>query len=455
MKLFTSEINNKLFKQYPLGNDLDKQKVVSKLFNPYGNGRWFLLNSDPNDPNYLWAIVEMGGEVEIGSVSRNELESIRVTKWGLPLERDLSFSPKNAKEVFEGLLEGKHFAKGGSVADSNKQMLLNQAEGFEHHAEEFESAVKKADEIPAWVVAKSQRASTDLSDITHYLDGENEQKREMKEGEEYAKGGKLDINKIREEYEENEDNNAHSENVVLLAKYFGSESDLRDAKTILAKHEAIGSLPPYLMKERDELSRRLYKKMVEASQDKMAMGGYMAKGGEDRYKLKGNNFGEQIESGQKFKALISKVHENQSGDHKHPENFIKEIAYTGKIVKNDGSNYLKDYSYKGTLTKFEFLDDKDFIEALKYVDRPSIKSFKFEDGGYMANGGIVDPMATVNEIARLSGLRPIAVAEWGDKNNINLVIVLKDLKSKKIKGVDLMTAIVGNPNNKYSKELLA
>jgi hypothetical protein len=74
---------------------------------------------------------------------------------------------------------------------------------------------------------------------------------------------------------------------------------------------------------------------------------------------------------------------------------------------------------------------------------------------YLAKGGETDPMASVNEISRLTGLRPIAVAEWGDKNNINLSVVLKDLKSKKIKGMDLMTAVVGKPNNKYQKELLA
>jgi hypothetical protein len=77
-------------------------------------------------------------------------------------------------------------------ASENKEMLLNQAEEFEHHSEEFESAVKKSDYIPAWVVAKSERASTDLSDITHYLDGENEQREEMTEGEEeYADGGEI------------------------------------------------------------------------------------------------------------------------------------------------------------------------------------------------------------------------------------------------------------------------
>jgi len=119
--------------------------------------------------------------------------------------------------------------------------------------------------------------------------------------------------------------------------------------------------------------------------------GMMANGGEIRYKLKGNNFGQQIESGQKFKSLISKTFENQSGENIYPENFIKEIAYTGKIVKSDGSNYLKDYSYKGTLTKFKFLDNKDFLESLKYLDRPSIKSLKFEQGGVMmAHGGNID-----------------------------------------------------------------
>ena len=75
MKLFTKDIDKKLFAQYPKGNNLEEQKVVSKVFNPYGKGRWYFLNSDPEDPDYLWAIVQMGDVVEIGSVSRKELES--------------------------------------------------------------------------------------------------------------------------------------------------------------------------------------------------------------------------------------------------------------------------------------------------------------------------------------------------------------------------------------------
>jgi len=198
MRLFTKDIDKQLFAQYPKGGDLENQKVVAKIFNPYGNGTWYLVNSDPNDSDYLWAIVDLF-EVEVGSVSRMDLETIKAPPFRLGLERDMSFTPINAQELFDGLLQGKHYAHGGMMDANaqNKAMLLNQAEGFEHHAEEFESAVKKADEIPAWVVAKSQRASTDLSDITHYLDGENEQKREMKEGEEYGKGGEFGVDKHR------------------------------------------------------------------------------------------------------------------------------------------------------------------------------------------------------------------------------------------------------------------
>jgi len=117
-KLFTAAIDRQLANQYKFGSDLSKQKVVTKIFNPYGEGRWYLLNSDPNDLDYIWAIVSMFGEVEIGSVSRKELESIRLTPFRLPLERDRYFDPINAEEVYQGLLGGKFYAKGGEVREN-------------------------------------------------------------------------------------------------------------------------------------------------------------------------------------------------------------------------------------------------------------------------------------------------------------------------------------------------
>lgn len=65
---------------------------------------------------------------------------------------------------------------------SNIDMLENQANTISHHAEELQDAVKKSDEVMPWVITKAQRASTDLSDITHYLEGEQD---------EYKNGGAL------------------------------------------------------------------------------------------------------------------------------------------------------------------------------------------------------------------------------------------------------------------------
>jgi hypothetical protein len=114
MKLFTKEIDQKLFDQYMMGSNLEDQMVVAKIFNPYGNGVWYLLNSDPSDPDYLWAIVDLF-EVEMGSVSREELETLKVPPFRLGLERDLYFTPMNAKKLYDSLLKGEKFEDGGTI----------------------------------------------------------------------------------------------------------------------------------------------------------------------------------------------------------------------------------------------------------------------------------------------------------------------------------------------------
>jgi hypothetical protein len=65
-----------------------------------------------------------------------------------------------------------------------------------------------------------------------------------------------------------------------------------------------------------------------------------------------------------------------------------------------------------------------------------------------------DGMATVNTIASKTGLRTQAIAGWADENNVNLSKVLSDLKSKKLKPMDLMTAVVGKPGNKYAQQII-
>jgi len=107
MKLFTKEMERKLQAQYRKGSDLEGQDVIAKIFNPFGKGTWYLINQDPEDPDYLWAIVDLM-EVEIGSVSKKELEQTRV-RFNLGLERDLYFEPMNAQKLYEGLKRGEHY----------------------------------------------------------------------------------------------------------------------------------------------------------------------------------------------------------------------------------------------------------------------------------------------------------------------------------------------------------
>lgn len=314
MKLFTKDIDKKLFAQFPKGGELANQKVIAKIFNPYGRGVWYLINSDPNDPDYIWAITDLF-EVEVGSVSRKELESLRIKPFMLPLERDLYFDEKNALEVYEGASKGQRFANGGGIGflpmeleekiniiarwsmssmrevieylnamidsgvtdedlqpkptkrtsfqveraidqktkeiwkriepnykgsltgnryyslirkmvetttysptflaqykpfrklqkdsyaeggklDESTKMVLSQNKAIAHHTEELKRALQKDPNVEPWVIGKVGRAETDISDVTHYLDGRSE----------YADGGRLsDANHLvgmAEEYAE-------------------------------------------------------------------------------------------------------------------------------------------------------------------------------------------------------------------------------------------------------------
>ena len=99
MKLFTKALETKAQAQFPLGNDLEKQVVVAKFFNPTGSGTWYLINQDPEDPDYCWGICHIF-EWEVGSFSKSELENFR-GKFGLGIERDLYFEEVNAKQLFD------------------------------------------------------------------------------------------------------------------------------------------------------------------------------------------------------------------------------------------------------------------------------------------------------------------------------------------------------------------
>lgn len=70
--------------------ELDHQPVV-KIFNPMGGATWLLTESDPDEPDILFGLCDLGmGSPELGNVRRSELEQLRIPG-RLPLERDLYF----------------------------------------------------------------------------------------------------------------------------------------------------------------------------------------------------------------------------------------------------------------------------------------------------------------------------------------------------------------------------
>lgn len=87
-------------------------------------------------------------------------------------------------------LTGSRFAKGGKV-DSNFLMVKSQAKALMHHSKELMEVLKKNPHIEAWVVAKIERATTDLSDVTHYLDGTFAKGGRINYSEYYKMGGKV------------------------------------------------------------------------------------------------------------------------------------------------------------------------------------------------------------------------------------------------------------------------
>ena len=97
MKLLTKELREKL-----LANGREQAKVkgtsaerdfrpVVKFFYPAGAATWLITEADPEDPDILFGLCDLGhGFPELGSVRLSELQTFR-GRCSLGIERDLHF----------------------------------------------------------------------------------------------------------------------------------------------------------------------------------------------------------------------------------------------------------------------------------------------------------------------------------------------------------------------------
>lgn len=95
MELLTKELERKLLANgtataAALKEDRDPPEhfPVVKLFNPLGAATWLLSELAPDEPDIAFGLCDLGMDcVELGSVSLNELRSLRLPL-GLGIERD-------------------------------------------------------------------------------------------------------------------------------------------------------------------------------------------------------------------------------------------------------------------------------------------------------------------------------------------------------------------------------
>lgn len=107
MKMITKAIEaamnkNPLYSQDGKG---EAAKVLFKVFNPYGDQRWYVLEAgeEVNGDRELFVLSTYAGEAEYGYMMLSDLLNTRVKVWGMmmPLERDLHFKGTVADALTE------------------------------------------------------------------------------------------------------------------------------------------------------------------------------------------------------------------------------------------------------------------------------------------------------------------------------------------------------------------
>ena len=98
MKLITKEIERRLLEN-GRRSDEDHRPVV-KFFNPCGAATWLITQMDPDEPDILFGLADLGlGFPELGTVRLCELESVK-GRLGLGIERDLYFEAHYPLSVY-------------------------------------------------------------------------------------------------------------------------------------------------------------------------------------------------------------------------------------------------------------------------------------------------------------------------------------------------------------------
>jgi hypothetical protein len=274
---------------------------------------------------------------------------------GLILEGDMFYIDKDVI-----------FADGGLV-NGNKEMIKSQIKEIKHHANELENTIDKQSDVEAWVVGKMERSTTDLSDVTHYLDGRSE----------YKKGGDVEqnFNSVLIYYEK-EGNFIVPKNLVYAWLY-----DEKDAGEKLETGEYMYPMFPFA---RPSFSFRGTPPLLQVWTKKY------------QEKIIGSNH------------LIGIIQGFYIPEEKK---LYIEMQTTRKDMRRKG---VMSYMIKALREQFNLDKDDVVFEDLTPIGEKFVKSGKYEDGGEMAKGGEIKSIRKrVDEIN--------ALIKLGNENDIEVV----------------------------------
>lgn len=154
-----------------IANKKETLEILSKKYNPAFAKKLIELAKNPKmaEGGMTEHGLRIGDKITDDMFWDNQIV-VQNTKTNKRAQIDL----ETGKRIDE-MAKGGYMAEGGvtakEVVESNADMVLSQIKAVKHHAEELSSVVSRKSNIEAWVVGKIERASTDLSDITHYLEG--------------------------------------------------------------------------------------------------------------------------------------------------------------------------------------------------------------------------------------------------------------------------------------------
>jgi hypothetical protein len=187
---------------YAKGGEVNKVDYMM-LDRLRSDNEYYLGNGNRN-PKNLWA-GSVDGQIEEMKKLWNQLPKDKKPEW-LSMEDIENYERKMKGDKMAHGGETHRldsiFEDGGEIAEGNLEMAMSNVKAIGHHAQELKGLLNEDTSIEAWVVAKLERAETDLSDVTHYIDGLKGE--EVESDTYFARGGltKDETLKVAEKYAE-------------------------------------------------------------------------------------------------------------------------------------------------------------------------------------------------------------------------------------------------------------